>query len=203
MDDRPTGTSPRSPFLGAGVLFSAFALAVLFSDAGSMQFRLGLIVGQLAGAAALSLPIFLVWRFATASGRRQPLGVAFNVFSGLVVVAWLILFVVVKNALVSLEPRLKSESPVSLPKTEPRPQTSSNSSFIDFDAKPTYDSKGWTQESTGSTERGPWLNHDPPGTRYYRDAQRVIYRVYPPGVRPNAEPANPFGLGDSTPRAPE
>ena len=27
---------------------------------------------------------------------------------------------------------------------------------------PTYDSKGWTQESTRTTEAGPWLNYDPP-----------------------------------------
>jgi hypothetical protein len=52
---------------------------------------------------------------------------------------------------------------------------------------PTYDSKGWTQESTRTTEAGPWLNQEPPGTRYYRDYKRIIYRVYPPGVRPGAE----------------
>jgi hypothetical protein len=65
---------------------------------------------------------------------------------------------------------------------------------------PTYDTKGWTEESTNSTEVGPWLNYDPPGTRYYRDANNVIYRVFPPGAKPNAPAANPFGLGDSTER---
>ena len=65
---------------------------------------------------------------------------------------------------------------------------------------PTYDTEGWTEESTNSTDVGPWLNYDPPGTRYYRDANNVIYRVFPPGVRPNAHAANPFGLGDSTER---
>ena len=68
---------------------------------------------------------------------------------------------------------------------------------------PPYDSKGWTQESTRTTEAGPWLNYDPPGTRYYRHYKRIIYRVYPPGVRPDAEPANPFGLGDSKAEVPE
>lgn len=63
---------------------------------------------------------------------------------------------------------------------------------------PTYNTKGWTEESTNSTEVGPWLNYDPPGTRYYRDANSVIFRVFPPGVRPNASAAKPFGLGDST-----
>lgn len=70
-------------------------------------------------------------------------------------------------------------------------------------AAPTYTSEGWTQESTGSTEIGSWLERSPPGTRYYRDASRTIYRVYPPGVRPGAEKANPFGLGDSTEYVPQ
>ena len=69
-------------------------------------------------------------------------------------------------------------------------------------APPTYESKGWTQESTGSIEAGPWLNYSEPGTRYYRDAKRIIYRVYPPCVRPYAEPANPFGLGESSATVP-
>jgi len=70
-------------------------------------------------------------------------------------------------------------------------------------AAPTYYSKGWTQESTRSTEIGPWLDYSPSGVRYYRDANRVIYRVFPPGVRPDAEAANPFGLGDSTEHVPQ
>jgi hypothetical protein len=67
---------------------------------------------------------------------------------------------------------------------------------------PTYDTKGWTEESTNSTDTGPWLNYDPPGTRYYRDANNIIYRLYPPGTKPNAKPANPFGLGDSSEQVP-
>ena len=66
-----------------------------------------------------------------------------------------------------------------------------------------YDARGWTQETTGSAASGPWLNHSPPGTRYYRDSNRTIYRLYPPGVKPNAEPANPFGLCDSAPEIPK
>lgn len=64
-------------------------------------------------------------------------------------------------------------------------------------AKPNFYSNGWTQESAGSTEVGPWLTYDPPGTRYWRDANRIIYRVFPPGTRPNSEAANPFGLDTS------
>ena len=69
-------------------------------------------------------------------------------------------------------------------------------------AAPTYDTKGWTEESTNSTETGPWLKYDPPGTRYYRDAANTIYRLYPPGTKPNSAPANPFGLGDSSVQVP-
>lgn len=70
-------------------------------------------------------------------------------------------------------------------------------------SRPTLDSKGWTQESTGSTEIGPWLNYSPPGTRYCRYADRTIQRLYPPGVRPNLTEANPFCLGDSSESVPQ
>jgi hypothetical protein len=63
---------------------------------------------------------------------------------------------------------------------------------------PGFDSKGWTQESTGTANIGPWLDYSPAGTRYYRDANDVIFRVYPPGVKPDAPPANPFGVGISS-----
>lgn len=94
------------------------------------------------------------------------------------------------------EPRRPSEtdsahSPAEAPRT-----------IVDPWARPTYGTPGWTQESTGSAEIGPWLQHSPPGTRFYRDADRIIYRVYPPGVKPNAEPANRFGLGDSSEQVP-
>jgi len=69
-------------------------------------------------------------------------------------------------------------------------------------AAPGYDAKGWTEENTNSTEIGPWLDYSPPGTRFYRNADRTIVRVYPPGVKPNAARANPFGLGDSTEHVP-
>lgn len=81
--------------------------------------------------------------------------------------------------------------------------STSESATPAYTSPPTFESEGWTQESTGSTESGPWLKYDPPGTRYYRDAQRVIYRVFPPGVRPNGQRANPFGLMDSTGRPPQ
>lgn len=70
-------------------------------------------------------------------------------------------------------------------------------------AQPNYDSRGWTQESTKSAEAGPWLNYDPPGTRYCRMADGDIHRVFPPGIRPNSAPANAFCVGDSTPAPPK
>jgi hypothetical protein len=73
----------------------------------------------------------------------------------------------------------------------------------DHDSKDlTQHYKGWTQESTRSTEIGPWLNYDPPGTRYCRYADGTIIRVYPPGIRPDAEPANSFcaDVSTATPR---
>lgn len=67
---------------------------------------------------------------------------------------------------------------------------------------PTLESKGWTQESTGRKVSGPWLDFDPPGTRYSRMADGTIYRFFPPGVRPNSEEANPFALDLSSDRPP-
>jgi hypothetical protein len=69
-------------------------------------------------------------------------------------------------------------------------------------AQPPYGSNGWTEENTGIDIFDPFQAAPPPGTRYYRDAEDIIYKVYPPGVRPDLPPANPFGVGDSTVGAP-
>lgn len=60
------------------------------------------------------------------------------------------------------------------------------------------DAGGWTQEDTGSSEIGPWLKYDPPGTRYCRYHDGTIQRLYPPGVKPAAEEANIFCHPGST-----
>lgn len=88
----------------------------------------------------------------------------------------------------------------NLASTSPAIPTSSTQ---EFPPKPAVDSKGWTQESTGSTEVGPWLSYSPPGTRYCRLADRTIQRLYPPGVRPNLAEANPFCLGESSESVPQ
>lgn len=82
------------------------------------------------------------------------------------------------------------------PPANPAPTLTQSKGQLD-QGKPNFESQGWTQESTGSTIVGPWIKYDPPGTRYWRDYQRIIYRVYPPGIKPNAEKANPLGLDAS------
>lgn len=88
---------------------------------------------------------------------------------------------------------------VQQPMPAAHPETSLMSGYK---KPPTLASEGWTQENTGSTESGPWLDYDPPGTRYSRMADGSIYRFFPPGVRPDAEKANPFGLDTSIDRPP-
>lgn len=56
---------------------------------------------------------------------------------------------------------------------------------------------GWTEEHTGSEDFGPWLNYEPPGTRFCRLADRSIVKVYPPGTKPSAAPANMFCVTSS------
>lgn len=60
------------------------------------------------------------------------------------------------------------------------------------------DEKAWTQDSTNSTTVGPWLEYDAPGTRYFRDENDVIIRIYPPGMKPGASPANPVDVVSSS-----
>lgn len=168
-------TSWRSPFLGVGVLASAFGIYVLFDDQGSLGFRAGAFAGGFLGAMVIALPLFLIWRFALKAGRSQPLGAAFNIFVALAVSIWILLFVVAKQA---------------LPGFIERTQTSSQGSGLD--------AEGWTQASTGSAEIGPWLQYDPPGTRYCRYYDGTIQKLYPPRVKPGAEKANVFCLPGST-----
>jgi hypothetical protein len=72
------------------------------------------------------------------------------------------------------------------------------------DVLPVGSSNGnaWTQESTGSSEAGPWLKQDPKGTRYYRESDRSIVRVYPPGVRPKASPVGVDVVRNSSEQVP-
>ena len=62
MRENPTEANWRSPFLGLGIIVSAFALKVIFSSEGSLEFRTGHTAGAMASSAALSLPLFLAWR---------------------------------------------------------------------------------------------------------------------------------------------
>jgi hypothetical protein len=69
-------------------------------------------------------------------------------------------------------------------------------------ADPTLQTTGWTQESTGSTTFDDSGEPELPGTRYGRNIKGVVYRYFPPGARTDAEPANPFGLSESSSYAP-
>lgn len=177
-----TETSVRSPFLGLGVLLSVFSLAVLFSGNGSFAYNAGRVAGGLAGSAALALPVFLVWRFVLRMGRRQSLGIAFNVFIALTALLYFVLYIVVQN----VAPGFVSQ------RIGAQPPATANS-LIDLDQKKLA-SNGWTEESTGIKDVGPWLEYAPTGTRFYRDELGIIHQVYPPGIYPNARPANPDGV---------
>lgn len=61
----------------------------------------------------------------------------------------------------------------------------------------------WTQETTGSADVGPWLDYDPIGTRYYRDSNRIVIRVYPPGAKPEAALAERHAVQKSSVAVPE
>ncbi len=171
MNSETKETNWRSPFLGVGALSLGAGIYVLFATEGTTGFRLGHVAGALAASAVLSLLPFLIWRYATQSGRRQTLGAAFNIFVALTLIVWISLFVVAKT---SLEARFRGS-------------TTAEREF-------TGDEKGWTQEDTGSSVVGPWLQYDPPGTRYCRYHNGNIQRMFPPGIRPDAPVANPFCL---------
>lgn len=59
----------------------------------------------------------------------------------------------------------------------------------------------WTQERTGSADIGPWLNYLPRESRFCRLADESIVAVFPPGIKPQAEQANPFCATVSVPFA--
>jgi len=52
----------------------------------------------------------------------------------------------------------------------------------------------WTQESTRSASKGPWLEFSPSGSRFCRAPDGTIVTVYPPGVKPEASTADPACL---------
>ena len=118
------------------------------------------------------------------------------------VVALAGLGIVLAIALPALSNRTQAVSQTESFKTAPS-HSAEQSVAANYEKPPTFESEGWTQENTGSSVSGPWLAHDPPGTRYSRFADGNIYRLFPPGVRPSAAKANPFALMDSTDRPPQ
>lgn len=94
-------STKSSPFLGIGMIASATGLAILFTDDPSFGYKIGSSLGQILGSAILALPIFLIWRYATKTGRTVILSRSFNIFATILVVTWLLLFVIAKNFLPS------------------------------------------------------------------------------------------------------
>ena len=94
-------SSAASAYLGLGVLVSAFGFALLFTDNPSFEYKVGTAFGQLFVTSIFTLPLFLIWRFATKPGRVARLARAFNVFCLLLVLLWFMLFVLAKNLLPS------------------------------------------------------------------------------------------------------
>lgn len=58
-------------------------------------------------------------------------------------------------------------------------------------------SEPWTQESTRSVDKGPWLDYAPAGSRFCRAADGKIVTVFPPGVKPGAPAADPLCISTS------
>jgi hypothetical protein len=69
-----------SPFLGLGVIASAIGFIILFTDDNNFGYRLGTALGQLLPCAILTLPVFIIWKYATQSGKVSSASKAFNVF---------------------------------------------------------------------------------------------------------------------------
>lgn len=84
---------PRSGFLGLGVFVSLIGFGLLGNSATSLQYGLGAAFGQVAGASVLALPLFLVYRFFTSSGRSHSLTTGFNIYAALVAGVWFALVV--------------------------------------------------------------------------------------------------------------
>lgn len=218
-------------YFGPLLLLSVALLSVVLVGASSPQYGLGFTAGKTVTSLALALPIYLIVRYFTSVGYRLSRRGQLNVLCLLTVIVWglqlalsaaLPGFIAGQTANGGVAPRSQPDrakessvprlpdgsvdwsqfTPIERPSSDAKLGAQSARPDTTAGPPPTYETKGWTQESTGSTEAGPWLNYAPPGTRYYRDANRVIYQLYPPGVRPQAEPANPFGLGDSSANVP-
>jgi uncharacterized membrane protein len=81
------------------MIASAAGLALIFCDSPDFGYKAGSTIGQILGTAALALPVFLIWKFGTKAGRSAIPAKGFNVFSGILVILWLLLFVFAKNML--------------------------------------------------------------------------------------------------------
>lgn len=170
-------TGPMSPWFWVGCVVLALSFwSWLWPAFGGYPTR---------GSGSVGLGIVVVVGYMSAylfrrSGRRRNIGFAFGVVMSLMVL-WCLRVSLGGAFLMGV-----------VPGSSTVPSPTSGEQVL-------RDPKGWTEESTGSAEIGPWLKASPNGTRFYRDIGGIIYRLYPPGVKPDAAPANPFDFTDSTP----
>ncbi|GEM_PF-3980802 len=108
--------------------------------------------------------------------------------TGFLALAWLMAIFNITN------PYMRSSS--TAPSSVSAPASYSSQSQIDRfldGATATYPGK-WTQESTRSSDKGPWLQYSPSGARFCRTPDGTIVIVFPPGARPEASAADPACL---------
>lgn len=106
--------------------------------------------------------------------------------------------------LITMEPYIngfnKRQSAVATPQQQPTSQAgwdrgtySAPASEVDaFLAAPpsAEEARRWTQVSTGASANEPWLKHAPNGSRFCRLQDGVVVVLFPPGLRPQAAPAD-------------
>lgn len=108
--------------------------------------------------------------------------------NGFLALAWLMAFFSIAN------PHMKSSSSVSTPAAAPISAHSQSQIDQFLSDAPAHLPGKWTQESTRSVAKGPWLQYSPSGARFCRAADGTIFTVYPPGVKPEASDADPACL---------
>ena len=194
-------------FLIGYLTWFVILVRLMFLATGVQTFDIATTVGVHVGLAFFLLILALIPYF-IASARAKKFGGKISwsvVMNGATAIALVLSLGGFYGQLQSVKQAPTSRQAVQpqQPPVDPQVPSTPEGNTPTYSSPPTFESEGWTQESTGSTEAGPWLKSDPVGTRYDRRHDGTIYRYFPPGVRPSAEKANPFGLMDSTDRPPQ
>lgn len=91
-------------FLGIGIITTFIGFSIVLNMSSSMEYAFGVTLGRILVASIVALPIFLVWRFFTTSGRNQSLSTAFNAFAVIVGILWLLVFFVFTSIIPAIFP---------------------------------------------------------------------------------------------------